>query len=207
MHNRVTLSTKFSSVTIIPQKMKITAIIKYSKAYQKENTMASIYQKGSKLLTPLIEHKLDPFLSLQNDFNKTMSHVYDLLEPKRLHTEGFEDLRLLPCMDLVETKDCYKIEVEMPGLDEKDIHVSTDGNTLTIVGEKSVSRKNNSKQFIDREIQYGHYERTITLPQWADWEHISADFKKGMLWITVPKKACKKTCAREVKIAKVAEKK
>lgn len=51
-------------------------------------------------------------------------------------------------MDLLEDTDNYKLEVEMPGLDEQDIRVSISGNILTIHGEKSLSRKDEKKNFI-----------------------------------------------------------
>ncbi len=142
----------------------------------------------------------DPLLTLQHDLSKTMSHFYDLFEPKQTILGHFEDLKLSPLMDFVEMKDHFRLEVEMPGLNEKDIRVTIHDNLLTIIGEKSVSKKDANKNFIDREIRYGSYERTIALPQTADWDHISASFKKGMLWVTIPKKASKKRGARDVKI-------
>ncbi|CZN70874.1 T786P28D [Legionella pneumophila] len=58
-------------------------------------------------------------------------------------------------MDVVEDKDHYSIELEMPGMDEKDIKVSLADNILTISGEKSTSKKNEDKKYLSREISYG----------------------------------------------------
>lgn len=170
--------------------------------------MASI-QKTNKSNLPIdvMGHELNPLLTLQHDLSKTMSHFYDLFEPKHFNIEHFENIKLSPCMDLVENKDHFKIEVEMPGLDEKDIKVSICDNLLTIVGEKSLSKKDVKKNFIDREIRYGRYERSISLPQTADWNHVSASFKKGMLWIMIPKISSKKSCSRDVKVCRMDDKK
>ena len=90
----------------------------------------------------------------------------------------------------------------MPGMDEKDVTVSLKDNLLTIHGEKSTSKKDERKNYIAREISYGRYERSITLPQAADGEKVSASFKKGMLWVTIPKKAGSKGNGRQIKIEK-----
>ncbi|MDP3706407.1 MAG: Hsp20/alpha crystallin family protein [Legionellaceae bacterium] len=166
-------------------------------------------QKPNKTNLPInfMGNEFNPLLTLQHDLSKTMSHFYDLFEPKHFNMDHFENIKLSPCMDLVETKDHFKIEVEMPGLDEKNIKVSICDNMLSICGEKSLSKKDLSKNYIDREIRYGRYERSISLPQTADWEHVSATFKKGMLWITIPKKASKKSSSRDVKICRMDAKK
>ena len=101
-------------------------------------------------------------------------------------------------MDLVEDKDCFKLEVEMPGLDENNIKLTLNNNLLTISGEKSISRKDQDKNYIAREITYGRYERSITLPQSADLSRITASFKKGMLWVNIPKKIG--SCGKEQQI-------
>lgn len=90
----------------------------------------------------------------------------------------------------------------MPGMDEKDVTVSLKDNLLTVHGEKSISKKDERKNYIAREISYGRYERSITLPQSADGEKVSASFKKGMLWVTIPKKADSKGNGRQIKIEK-----
>ncbi|MDF1757761.1 MAG: Hsp20/alpha crystallin family protein [Legionellaceae bacterium] len=152
------------------------------------------------------EHEFNPLLTLQQDLNTTMTHFYDLFEPGHYNADHFENIKLSPAMDLVECKHEFRIEVEMPGLDESNIKVSIDNNNLTVIGEKSFSKRDRSKTFIDREIKYGRYERNISLPQTADLEKVTASFNKGMLWITIPKKDNKKCCRRDVKIRRGNEK-
>lgn len=84
----------------------------------------------------------------------------------------------------------------------EDIHVSFDGNKLLIKGEKTSSKKDDDKHFISREISYGCYERSILLPITADVSRASASFKKGMLWVIIPKQAIKKSASKEIKIEK-----
>lgn len=90
----------------------------------------------------------------------------------------------------------------MPGMSEEDITVTFNDNKLTIEGEKSTSTKDEKKNFVSREITYGRYERTVSLPLTADVDKATASFKKGMLWVTIPKKALGKGSSKSIKIEK-----
>lgn len=149
-----------------------------------------------------IEHSQNPFLSLQNEIDRAFRDFYDFLPSSRFNFDQFEKLNISPSMDVVEDKDHFKVQLEMPGMDEKDIKVSFDDNVLTISGEKSVSQKNENKKYISREISYGKYERSIALPKTIDVDKAKATFKKGMLWIELPKKATATAGTRDIKIEK-----
>lgn len=143
-----------------------------------------------------------PFLTIQREVDKALHGFYDLFEHKPFNLTEIENTKLAPLMDLAENKDSYKIELEMPGLDEEDITVSLHENVLTICGEKTTSKKNQRKNYLSREINYGRYERNISLPLSADGSKAVASFKKGMLWITIPKKQAKIGSKRKIKITK-----
>lgn len=158
------------------------------------------WNKGSPIQ---IEQSRTPFLSLQHEIDRAFRDFYDFLSPSKLNLTDFEDLTLSPSMDVVEGKDHFKIQLEMPGMDEKDIKVSLADNILTITGEKSTSHKNEDKKYISREISYGKYERSISLPTTIEANKAKASFKKGMLWVELPKKTTTETGVRDIKIEKV----
>lgn len=164
--------------------------------------MASIQKGRDKPSQELSKQILNPFVSIQKEVDRALHGFYDLFESRPFNVKQFENLDLLPSMDLVEDDQCYKLEVEMPGMDEKDITISLNGNLLTIQGEKSTSKKDEQKNYIAREISYGRYERSISLPQGADGDKATASFKKGMLWITLPKKAGNRGNGHQIKIEK-----
>jgi HSP20 family protein len=169
-----------------------------------EKIMASIKKSNiEQHLEQAGQHFIHPFTNMQREVDKVLHGFYDLIDTNSFGIHEFENLKLSPRMDLVEDADNYKLEVEMPGLDEQDIRVSISGNILTIHGEKSLSRKDEKKNFIAREITYGSYERSITLPQNADSQRISASFKKGMLWVNIPKKIAGHGLEKQIKINKV----
>ena len=146
-----------------------------------------------------IDQEFNPLLTLQEDLNKTMTHFYDLFEPANYNLDHFDDLQMSPKLDIIETQKEFCVEVEMPGLDEKNIKVTVDDNTLTIFGEKLRTKHSNSR-FVDREIKYGRYERSISLPKGADWEHVTANFENGILTVLIPKIHARKCNPKAVKI-------
>lgn len=144
----------------------------------------------------------NPFLALQSELDKAMRDFYNVFETPSVF-DKFEGLTISPSIDLVEDKDSFKVEAEMPGLGEEDIKVSISDGILTIKGEKTTSKQDENKNYLSREINYGCYERSIVLPDTVDIDKAKASFKKGMLWITIPKKAEAIKKARELKVEKI----
>lgn len=165
--------------------------------------MASLrkHKHTSHDLNPMVFQN-NPFIKLQNEVNHAMSDFYNLFQPLSSNLKKFEQLMITPALDLVEDAKSFKIEAEMPGMDEEDITVHFSNNRLTIEGEKTTSKKDVKKHFVNREISYGHYERSIALPDTADVNKAKASFKKGMLWITIPKRAAIKGSKKTIKIDK-----
>jgi HSP20 family protein len=141
-----------------------------------------------------------PFVMLQ-ELDKAIDYLYH--HPESWSSSQFTGITLNPSVDLVDDKDYFKVEAEMPGLDEKDIKVAIEDGILTIRGEKSISRKDEEKNYFVREITYGSYERKIALPENIETDKAKASFKKGMLWITFPKKQGSTHKTAEIKIEKM----
>jgi len=149
-----------------------------------------------------LEHVKNPFIAIHHEIDRAMNSLHDMFEPHKFNLQPLFNSNLLPSMDLVDDKDSFKVECEMPGLDENDIKISVDNNILTIQGEKSISKKNENKNYISREINYGCYERRIELPRSVDTDKIHASFKKGMLWVILPKIAGAEKNSKAIKIEK-----
>ena len=167
--------------------------------------MANILDNLKKNIPVSLKPKAYSFQTLQSQFDKAVSDFYSMLESPRFSMMSFEDLALSPSVDIVEDDKSFKVECEMPGLDEEDIHVSLKEGLLIIKGEKETSTKDKDKNYLLREINYGSYERTILLPENVDVDSAKASFKKGMLWVVIPKLMNIKAETRELKIEKAAE--
>lgn len=94
-----------------------------------------------------------------------------------------------PKVDVTENDKEIKISAELPGMDEKDIDVSLQNDTLTIKGEKKEEKEDKGKDYYSMERSYGSFSRTISLPLEVETDKVEAKFKKGVLSITLPKTA------------------
>lgn len=90
-------------------------------------------------------------------------------------------------VDVADNGGEYEITAELPGIDEKDIDVSVTGNGLVIKAEKKEQREEHKKGYVVSERRYGAFERQFGLPPAVDVDKISANFKKGVLTISLPK--------------------
>jgi HSP20 family protein len=101
---------------------------------------------------------------------------------------------LAPRVDVSETAKEVTLKVELPGVDEKDIDVSLSGNQLTIKGEKKTEQADEGKKegengrvFHRVERSFGAFQRSMTVPFDVEPDKVAADFKDGVLTITLPK--------------------
>jgi hypothetical protein len=76
--------------------------------------------------------------------------------------------------------------VELPGVDPKDVEITVTGNLLTIKGERKLEKEYNNEDYFSREISYGSFERSVTLPVEVNADKIKATYKKGLLEIRMP---------------------
>src|SRR5262245_13644773 len=94
-----------------------------------------------------------------------------------------------PRMDVSESEKEYRIDVELPGLDEKDITVTLENGVLAIAGERKEERENRDEKrgFSHRESVRGSFQRALRLPEDADEKGVAASYKSGVLTVAVPK--------------------
>lgn len=105
-----------------------------------------------------------------------------------------------PTLDLGATEKEYTISVELPGVDEKDVKLEVLDDTLTIRGEKRQEREESDRNYYRIERSYGSFQRVLSLPEDADQENIKAVFKKGVLTVTLPRKALPRPEAKQIPI-------
>ena len=94
-----------------------------------------------------------------------------------------------PAVDVYEDEHNVTLKIEVPGIDEKDIDVRIENNTLTVHGERKIEKEEKEENYRRVERQYGSFTRTFTLPQTVDTDNVSATYEKGVLKIALPKKA------------------
>jgi HSP20 family protein len=93
-----------------------------------------------------------------------------------------------PCCDIVETDEAIIVEVELPGMERKDVRVEVEGESLHITGERRATVERRGRQYYQVERSYGRFARQLRLPSTVERERIRARFRAGILTITLPKK-------------------
>ena len=106
----------------------------------------------------------------------------------------------MPVIDVAETNDAIEVNAELPGVDEKDIKVSLDGNWLAISGEKKGETKKDEKDWHVEERRYGSFYRSLSLPFKPEDGAIEAHFDKGILHLNIKKPAEVAKSAKTIEI-------
>lgn len=106
-----------------------------------------------------------------------------------------------PAADIVETETAIALKAEFPGFEAKDIAVTVEDNILTLKGERRLNNEAKKENYHRLERAYGTFTRAFVLPGHVDTKHIEANFKDGLLTLTMPKKAADKARAIAVTAA------
>jgi len=124
------------------------------------------------------------FSTLQDRMNRLFRETQGNAQDESLTSSSFA-----PAVDVYEDEHNVTLKIEVPGIDEKDIDVRIENNTLTVHGERKIEKEEKEENYRRVERQYGSFTRTFNLPPTVDAEKVQADYDKGVLKITLPKKA------------------
>ncbi len=143
------------------------------------------YQKEKNL--PVRHEDVEPFGLLRREIDRLFEDFTGgfLLDPFRRFGERIRHYS--PTLDVSETDKNVVVNVELPGMDEKDIELSLTDNHLMIRGEKREEKEEKRKGYYRTERSFGEFSRVIPVPTGVDTNKVSAVFKKGLLSITLPK--------------------
>ena len=127
----------------------------------------------------------DPFrevVALQNRVNNLFREINEGDSP--LTTASF-----VPAVDIYEDSKKVVLKLEVPGIEEKDLDIRVENNTLTVKGERKFEKEEKEENFHRIERRYGSFYRAFTLPSTVDTEHINANYNAGILKLELSKKA------------------
>ena len=124
------------------------------------------------------------FSTLQDRMNRLFRETQGSSQDEALTSSSFA-----PAVDVYEDEHDVTLKIEVPGIDEKDIDVRIENTTLTVHGERKIEKEEKEENYRRVERQYGSFTRTFNLPPTVDAEKVQADYDKGVLKITLPKKA------------------
>lgn len=125
------------------------------------------------------------FGSLHNEIDKVF---HDFTQSVGLTPGGSNgNTRMSPVINVAETDKALEITAELPGVDQEDVDVTVLDNRLTIQAEKKIEEEDKSKDYHVVERSYGKFARSMSLPFDVDPDKIDAQFKNGILTVTLPK--------------------
>lgn len=144
---------------------------------------------------------IDPWTELRRE----VDGVFDSVLSGRPTRSGGRTLPWIPAMDVEETDDVVRLTLEVPGVDPGNVDITVDDGVLTVSGERRHERKEGDVEhgagLVER--RYGRFERSVTLPEYADAERIEARCEHGVLTIEMPRTA--QSRRRRIEIGRGAE--
>ncbi|HET6397085.1 MAG TPA: Hsp20/alpha crystallin family protein [Pseudoxanthomonas sp.] len=129
----------------------------------------------------------DPFVSLQRQMDRLFDGVMRQFDRPLVSRLGLDRDLDWPSVELTDADDALVLSAELPGMTEDQIEVLHDGDALLLRGERRDVRQDAARRYTER--YYGRFERRIPLDVEIDWEQVRAEFRDGLLTVTLPRSA------------------
>jgi HSP20 family protein len=132
----------------------------------------------------------DPFLQMRREMNRLFDDVFSGFGGfglPRAFGPALQQMPAAPKIDVSETENEIQIKAEMPGIDQNDVEVLLEDDRLIIRGEKKEEREDKDRNYHVRERVQAVLSRTLPLPFAPDPNQVKAEFKDGVMTITIPK--------------------
>lgn len=143
----------------------------------------------------------DPFRELQDmsqRLNQIFARPFDGLGSGR---ELLTVAEWSPAVDVSETDNEYVVKAELPEVKKEDVKITMEDGVLTLTGERKQEKEEKGKRYHRIERSYGSFMRSFELPDNVDTSKAKAEFKDGMLTLSLPKSEKAKSKALEIKVS------
>jgi HSP20 family protein len=128
------------------------------------------------------------FSTLQDRVNNMQRIFRESYRPEGAE-EAMTNTGFTPPVDIYEDEHSITLKLEVPGINENDIDVRIENNTLTVHGERKIEKEEKEENFLRVERHYGSFTRSFTLPNSVDLSQVIANYDNGVLKIGLTKKA------------------
>lgn len=150
-----------------------------------------------------------PLVSFHREFDRLLNHLLQGFGRTPLGFEGppwptVGQTLLKPTVDIASAEKAYTVTLDVPGVGEDDVQLELVDDTLTISGEKRREKTDRDKNFYCVERSYGTFRRILSLPEDVDRDQIKANFKNGVLTITLPRKVLPKPAVKHIEVKNAA---
>ncbi|HEY9642027.1 MAG TPA: Hsp20/alpha crystallin family protein [Coleofasciculaceae cyanobacterium] len=114
---------------------------------------------------------------------------------------GTKELAFVPSVEMEETDDTIHLKLEIPGMEAKDLSIETSESSISITGERKSETKTEAKGVMHSEFRYGKFERRLPLPAHIQTDKVQAEYKNGILNVTLPKVEAEKRKTVKVNVS------
>lgn len=143
-----------------------------------------------------VSSAVDPFRDL-SDVQSEMNRLFDSFFGRSTQA-GVPERVWAPAVDMYETKEALVLTAELPGIREKDVHLSITGDMLTLRGERHWDQEVKQENYYRGERWFGKFERALPLPIPVQSDKVKASYRDGVLTVTLPK--AEEIKSKEIKI-------
>jgi HSP20 family protein len=142
--------------------------------------------------------RYDPFRDLRT-LQDEVNRLFSTNLSRAFGDEGIARGAWNPSVDIYENKDHIVLEAELPGMNREDFDLTVENNVITLRGERRFEKKDDSDNYHRVERSYGSFTRSFTLPQTVSAEGAQAEYRNGVLRVTLPKR--EEVKARRIEIS------
>ncbi len=146
------------------------------------------------MIMNIIRH--DPFRELRG-LQDDMTRLFVGMAPAGRDESAFGAWQ--PSVDIFEDKDKLVLEAELPGMTRDDFDLTVENNVITLSGERKFEKRTDGENYHRVERSYGNFSRSFTLPQTVNTENVKAEFRDGILHVSLPKR--EETKARKIEVS------
>src|SRR5882672_11896056 len=142
--------------------------------------------------------RYDPFRDLRT-LQEEVNRLFSTNLTRAFGDEGIGRGAWAPSVDIYENKDQIVLEAELPGMKQEDFDLAIENNVITLRGERQFEKTDEADNYHRVERSYGSFTRSFTLPQTVSSEGATAEYRNGVLRVTLPKR--EETKSRRIEIS------
>lgn len=131
----------------------------------------------------------EPFREVES-LQREMNRLFDSLSP--FENGGSQQVAFMPAAEMHETPNTIELKLEVPGMEAKDLDVRVTEDAVAISGERRSEMKTEQRGMTHTEFRYGKFQRVIPLPTRVQNDQVQADYKNGILCLSLPKAEAEK---------------
>jgi len=136
---------------------------------------------------------------------ETIRQQLDKVFDQRAATRNNSEATWMPAMELADTGDNFVLKAQLPGIDPKDIDVQVTRESISISGERRYENTDEKSGYVRSEFRYGKFHRVLSLPAHIQNDSVQAEYKDGILMLTLPKVTEARNKVVKINLAQIAE--